>query len=61
MGESGNGAEIYEVSQFSRQPKVLQGTSSLEGMKLVATIIRTSGCLTTDAYKYLIPFAFSIR
>ena len=25
------------------------------------TIEQTWGCLTTDAYKYLIPFAFSIK
>jgi hypothetical protein len=27
----------------------------------VTTTGRTLGCLSTDAYKYLIPFAFSVK
>ena len=50
---------LPEDSQFVQILNPVKKKLQLE--RDLVTIEQTSGCLSTDAYKYLIPFAFSIR
>jgi 4-hydroxybutyryl-CoA dehydratase/vinylacetyl-CoA-Delta-isomerase len=66
-GQVASVAQTYALAHDPEGEKLLVAESALVGEKvnrfvrLLLTSRQTSGSLSSDAYKYLIPFAFSIK